>query len=119
MRGTPLRGSGQRDPEVAASEFPTLPSSTGSPRRCKCTAPLNQTALTTTSVGVLIEKFYDGVLAEIDLEALHLNLDLARRQALLGRYPLEFGDNVLRRPIDDPTSVAWDRDSERVHSSIE
>ena len=36
---------------------------------------------------MLIQKFDDGVLTEIDLEALHLDLDLARCEALLGIYP--------------------------------
>ena len=43
---------------------------------------------------MLIQKFDDGVLAEIDVEALHLDLHLARREALLDLYPAEFGDNV-------------------------
>jgi hypothetical protein len=41
-----------------------------------------------------IQIFDDGVLAEIDLEALHLDLDLARRQALPDLYPAVLGDNV-------------------------
>jgi len=32
---------------------------------------------------ILIQKFDDGVLAEIDVEALHLDLDLARCETLL------------------------------------
>jgi len=33
---------------------------------------------------MLVQKFNDGVLTEIELEALHLDLDLARCEALLG-----------------------------------
>ena len=48
-----------------------------------------------------------------------ISISTLRGANLLGRYPLELSDNVLRRPIVDPTSGAWDRDSERVHSSNE
>jgi hypothetical protein len=36
---------------------------------------------------MLIEKFYDGILSEIDLKALHLGLDPPRCKALPNLYP--------------------------------
>jgi len=51
---------------------------------------------------MLIQKFDDGFLTEIYLEALHLDLDLARCEALLGLYPAELRNNMCRRPLIDP-----------------
>ena len=70
---------------------------------------------------MLIQKFDDGILAEIDVEALHLDLHLARREALLDLYPAEFGDNVRRRPLVDPrvalgVTVARSIDGHRFYS---
>ena len=43
-----------------------------------------------------IQKFDDGILAKIDVEALHLDVNLARCKPPLGFYPSEFGDHVRR-----------------------
>jgi hypothetical protein len=51
---------------------------------------------------MVIQKFDDGVLPEIELKTLHLDIDLARGEALLGIYPTELGDNMGRRPLSDP-----------------
>ena len=48
---------------------------------------------------MLVEKSDDRVLAEIDLEALHFDLDLLRRKAFLDLNPPELGDNMRRRPL--------------------
>src|SRR5262249_57610430 len=62
-----------------------------------------RTATTVSSLSrMLVQKFDDGVLAEIDLEALHFDLDLLQRKTFRDLYPLELSGDVRRRPFVDP-----------------
>ena len=58
-------------------------------------------AHTPSSTGMLIQKFDDGLLPKIDLEALYPDLNLALREPLFDLYPAQLGDNVRRRPLVD------------------
>jgi hypothetical protein len=53
-------------------------------------------------VRMLIEKFYDGVLTEIDLKAILLDLDLLWCEASFDFYPPELRGYVRRRSDIDP-----------------
>jgi hypothetical protein len=56
---------------------------------------------------MLIQKFDDGVLAQIDLDAVHLDFNFARRKAPLGLNAPKLGDDVLSATRRNKTDDRW------------